>query len=390
MQGRLRWEPSPVPPASAATKSSSAPRASEESSVKERQRVLSQRIQERDRLRDSTQARLGEKDAFLMHWRWRDEAAERRAHLRIRIKEAQRALIRGQYRGQPRSEILIAEGLLLSSPGTSVQSWICMTDIQLVIGQTPLSFSLGMSTVVEKLDGLVRSVPVRATEVAAAKDKLTSTKDELLVHHFPDLLQAQLLSSSNILSELHRQRQLFVRQLRVVLPLQSAVVESPDIWDGSERVTQVVRVCGFRLPEDDNPLLLPPAELAVALGQGSASQSRRYSDTLSDALFQKQVHRDLNVKPRVQMLDSSTPRARADHQQGVDDHKRTSKSHAEELKRQKDVAYEAWKQAEAARCQEETHFEGWDLIESPYLPPPPSEEENVEHWARAMFIDITK
>eukprot|EP00850_Spirogloea_muscicola_P007249 SM000036S13293 [mRNA] locus=s36:466408:470481:+ [translate_table: standard] len=302
--------------------------------VKERQRMLSQRIQERDRLRDSTQARLGEEDAFLMHWRWRDEATERRAHLRIRIKEAQRALIR----------------------------------------------------VVEKLDGLVRSVHVRATKVAAAKDKLTSTKDELLVHHFPDLLQAQLLSSSNILSELHRQRQFLVRQLR-------AVVESPDVWDGSERVTQVIRVCGLRLPKDDNPLLLPPAELAVALGQGSASQSRRSSDSLSDALFrtlQKQGHRDLNIKPRVQMLDSSTPRARADHQQGVDDHKSSSKSHAEELKRQKDVAYEAWKQAEAARCQEETHFEGWDLIESPYLPPPPSEEENVEHWARAMFIDITK
>eukprot|EP00850_Spirogloea_muscicola_P000604 SM000002S05684 [mRNA] locus=s2:1556129:1560228:- [translate_table: standard] len=359
MQGRLRWEPSPVPPASAATRSLSAPRASEESSVKERQRMLSQRIQERDRLRDSTQARLGEEDAFLMHWRWRDEAAERRAHLRIRIKEAQRALIR----------------------------------------------------VVEKLDGLVTSVHVRAKEVAAAKDK------------------------SNILSELHRQRQFLVRQLRVTLPLQTAVVESPDVWDGSERVTQVIRICGFRLPEDDNPLTLPPGELAVALGyllhfidilatylsspilhcasfaassskiwqrasyldsqpaaskQGSSSQSRRCPDTLSDSLCQKQMHRDLSVKPRAQMLVSSTPRAKADHQQGVDDHKSTSKSHAEELKRQKDVAYEAWKQAEAARFQEETHFEGWDLIDPPYLPPPPSEEENVEHWARAMFIDITK
>ncbi|KAI7727643.1 hypothetical protein M8C21_003434 [Ambrosia artemisiifolia] len=38
----------------------------------------------------------------------------------------------------------------------------------------------------------------------------------------------------------------------------------------------------------------------------------------------------------------------------------------------------------------ETLTEGWDLVEHPTLPPPPSQTEDVEHWTRAMFIDATK
>ncbi|XP_022993038.1 uncharacterized protein LOC111489176 [Cucurbita maxima] len=35
-------------------------------------------------------------------------------------------------------------------------------------------------------------------------------------------------------------------------------------------------------------------------------------------------------------------------------------------------------------------IEGWDLIEHPTFPPPPSQAEDIEHWTRAMFIDATK
>lgn len=35
-------------------------------------------------------------------------------------------------------------------------------------------------------------------------------------------------------------------------------------------------------------------------------------------------------------------------------------------------------------------IEGWDLVECPTFPPPPSQGEDVEHWTRAMFIDATK
>ncbi|KAL8523521.1 hypothetical protein ACS0TY_013470 [Phlomoides rotata] len=34
--------------------------------------------------------------------------------------------------------------------------------------------------------------------------------------------------------------------------------------------------------------------------------------------------------------------------------------------------------------------EGWDFVEHPTFPPPPSQTEDVEHWTRAMFIDATK
>lgn len=38
----------------------------------------------------------------------------------------------------------------------------------------------------------------------------------------------------------------------------------------------------------------------------------------------------------------------------------------------------------------ENLIEGWDLVEHPKYPPPPSQTEDVEHWTRAMFIDATK
>ncbi|KAK3025680.1 hypothetical protein RJ639_042020 [Escallonia herrerae] len=38
----------------------------------------------------------------------------------------------------------------------------------------------------------------------------------------------------------------------------------------------------------------------------------------------------------------------------------------------------------------ENLIEGWDLVEHPTFPPPPSQTEDVEHWTRAMFIDATK
>lgn len=35
-------------------------------------------------------------------------------------------------------------------------------------------------------------------------------------------------------------------------------------------------------------------------------------------------------------------------------------------------------------------IEGWDIVEHPTLPPPPSQSEDVEHWTRAMFIDAKR
>eukprot|EP00959_Pyramimonas_sp_CCMP1952_P275434 5757043-Pyramimonas_sp.AAC.1 len=34
-------------------------------------------------------------------------------------------------------------------------------------------------------------------------------------------------------------------------------------------------------------------------------------------------------------------------------------------------------------------IKGWDIVDVPSLPPPPSREEDVEHWARAMIIDAS-
>ncbi|XP_044474599.1 uncharacterized protein LOC123202664 [Mangifera indica] len=38
----------------------------------------------------------------------------------------------------------------------------------------------------------------------------------------------------------------------------------------------------------------------------------------------------------------------------------------------------------------ESLIDGWDFVERPTFPPPPSQTEDVEHWTRAMFIDAKK
>ncbi|MED6164375.1 hypothetical protein PIB30_089379 [Stylosanthes scabra] len=37
-----------------------------------------------------------------------------------------------------------------------------------------------------------------------------------------------------------------------------------------------------------------------------------------------------------------------------------------------------------------SEIEGWDIIEHPKFPPPPSQSEDIEHWTRAMFIDAKR
>jgi hypothetical protein len=36
---------------------------------------------------------------------------------------------------------------------------------------------------------------------------------------------------------------------------------------------------------------------------------------------------------------------------------------------------------------EDDEDEGWGMVRTPWLPPPPSQPDEVEQWARAMFTD---
>lgn len=39
---------------------------------------------------------------------------------------------------------------------------------------------------------------------------------------------------------------------------------------------------------------------------------------------------------------------------------------------------------------DEGDMEGWDMVQEPFLPPPPSQPDAVEHWTRAMFTDAQR
>ncbi|KXZ43908.1 hypothetical protein GPECTOR_78g96 [Gonium pectorale] len=38
----------------------------------------------------------------------------------------------------------------------------------------------------------------------------------------------------------------------------------------------------------------------------------------------------------------------------------------------------------------EVEEDGWDVVQAPFLPPPPSQPDEVEHWTRAMFTDASR
>ncbi|KAE9605888.1 hypothetical protein Lal_00024722 [Lupinus albus] len=46
--------------------------------------------------------------------------------------------------------------------------------------------------------------------------------------------------------------------------------------------------------------------------------------------------------------------------------------------------------ADLSEGKNECLIEGWDIVEHPKFPPPPSQSEDVEHWTRAMFIDAKR
>lgn len=43
--------------------------------------------------------------------------------------------------------------------------------------------------------------------------------------------------------------------------------------------------------------------------------------------------------------------------------------------------------ADDLEAEDEEEEEGWGFVQAPFLPPPPSQPDEVEHWARAMFTD---
>ncbi|CAN8246864.1 unnamed protein product [Cochlearia groenlandica] len=45
---------------------------------------------------------------------------------------------------------------------------------------------------------------------------------------------------------------------------------------------------------------------------------------------------------------------------------------------------------ESSETRKNNDMNGWDLVEHPKYPPPPSQSEDVEHWTRAMFIDAKR
>uniref|UniRef100_A0A7S1XAG3 Uncharacterized protein n=1 Tax=Tetraselmis chuii TaxID=63592 RepID=A0A7S1XAG3_9CHLO len=44
---------------------------------------------------------------------------------------------------------------------------------------------------------------------------------------------------------------------------------------------------------------------------------------------------------------------------------------------------------EGGGAEEEGEADDWDLVQRPFLPPPPSQPDEVEHWTRAMFTDAS-
>lgn len=113
----------------------------------------------------------------------------------------------------------------------------------------------------QEKQAVVETVSVRLSE---AQRQLAGKKTELESHSL--VLRAQTLSLAVVVSEVTHMQRSALRQLCNIFPLRLAVVDVPEAWDGAQKLSQAVRICGVRLPEGEGPLGMPASELAAALG----------------------------------------------------------------------------------------------------------------------------
>eukprot|EP00897_Mesotaenium_endlicherianum_P005986 jgi/Mesen1/5415/ME000269S04560 len=115
---------------------------------------------------------------------------------------------------------------------------------------------------VSRRNRLQASLQQAQAALAQKKVEVGSTKRQVEER---SLALARASAKKVVSSELARVRRSFIRQLRFILPLRLAMVDVPDKWDGSARVTQPVRICGTRLPDADDPRSVSDVEVGASL-----------------------------------------------------------------------------------------------------------------------------
>ncbi|KAI8014543.1 hypothetical protein LOK49_LG05G02890 [Camellia lanceoleosa] len=178
----------------------------------------------------------------------------------------------------------------------------------------------------------------------------------------PYLIYTQSLGHMAITSERLHKLSVVIKQICKLFPQRRVNIDR-ERKDGSSG--QYDQICNAHLPRGLDPHSIPSEELAASLGSSKQVQQLNKSawnvnsvissSTLLESAHALPITRNA-LKNNLQSSAASFPYATDSSDIGKN----------------------------------ENLIEGWDLVEHPTFPPPPSQTEDVEHWTRAMFIDATK
>ncbi|KAF9593214.1 hypothetical protein IFM89_020709 [Coptis chinensis] len=258
-----------------------------------------------------------------------------------------------------------------------------------------------------KLDKMSIDLKFRYGLLESAMLTLKKNRVEQLEKFYPNLICTQSLGHMAITSERLHKQSVVIKQICKLFPQRRVVVDG-DRKDGSNG--QYDQICNARLPRGLDPHSVPSEELAASLGYmvqllnlvvralaAPVLHNSGFAGSCS-RIWQRDSYWDARPSSRrsckqAQKLNKSVWLVNS----GISSSSLLESAHATSLRQNagdNNLSNSAvsflYTNEMSDVGKSESLVEGWDLVEHPTFPPPPSQSEDIEHWTRAMFLLMIK
>ncbi|GAY41683.1 hypothetical protein CUMW_061300 [Citrus unshiu] len=289
------------------------------------------------------------------------------------------------------SEVLVAKGKADDQLNWRVLQNEKLTNLREKLRRSKEQLSQGKL----KIEKSSYDLKVRYAILDSARSMMEKNRAEQLEKFYPNIICTQSLGHMAIDSELLHKQSVVIKQICKLFPQRRVNIDG-ERRDGSSG--QYDQICGARLPKGLDPHSVPSEELAASLGVPAREYGNGILIGMHVLLLEAMnipclFHAKIIVPPVEKILGlieaqvtlvllQWNPREGPNLillEKNLSDNNLPSSAasflYATEMS---DIG------------KNESLIDGWDLVEHPTFPPPPSQTEDVEHWTRAMIIDATK
>ncbi|KAL5128603.1 hypothetical protein HKD37_14G040821 [Glycine soja] len=252
-----------------------------------------------------------------------------------------------------------------------------------------------------KIETMSADLKLKYGLLESALSTLEKNRVEQLEKFYPNLICTQSLGHVAITSELLHKESVVIKQICKLFPQRRVVIEG-ERRDGCSG--QYDQICNARLPRALDPHSVPSEELSTSLGYmvqllnlvihnlaAPALHNSGFAGSCS-RIWQRDSYWDARPSSRrtckqVQQLNKSVWNMNS----AISSTTLLESAHSVPTTRIENYLPSSTGSflyaADLSDGKNECLIEGWDIVEHPTFPPPPSQSEDVEHWTRAMFID---